>query len=81
MNPKIESVVHHLWFHQTPKPQPPAAVFFILKETDNLFIEAEGKADSNGQEHLYIETQGAYTLPMENGAIKIYSSTPAPIKP
>lgn len=38
----------------------------------------EGKADSNGQEHLYIETQGAYTVPMENGAIKVYSSTQGP---
>ena len=38
----------------------------------------EGKADSNGQEHLYIETQGAYTIPMENGAIKIHSSTQGP---
>ncbi len=38
----------------------------------------EGRADSNGQEHLYIETQGAYAVPLENGAIKIYSSTQGP---
>lgn len=38
----------------------------------------EGRADSNGQEHLYIETQGAYAVPMENGHIKIYSSTQGP---
>ena len=38
----------------------------------------EGRADTNGQEHLYIETQGAYTMPMENGAIKICSSTQGP---
>ena len=38
----------------------------------------EGHADTNGQEHLYIETQGAYTMPMENGAIKICSSTQGP---
>ena len=38
----------------------------------------EGKADSNGQEHLYIETQGAYSVPLENGSIKIYSSTQGP---
>lgn len=25
----------------------------------------EGRADSNGQEHLYIETQGAYAIPAE----------------
>ncbi|MEO6228980.1 MAG: molybdopterin cofactor-binding domain-containing protein [Ferruginibacter sp.] len=38
----------------------------------------EGKADTNGQEHLYIETQGAYTVPQENGLIKVYSSTQGP---
>ena len=38
----------------------------------------EGTAETNGQEHLYIETQGAYALPLENGAIKIYSSTQGP---
>lgn len=38
----------------------------------------EGKADTNGQEHLYIETQGAYTIPLENGVIKVYSSTQGP---
>ena len=38
----------------------------------------EGRADSNGQEHLYIETQGAYACPTENNTIKIYSSTQGP---
>jgi len=38
----------------------------------------EGVADSNGQEHLYIETQGAYAIPQENNAIKVYSSTQSP---
>lgn len=38
----------------------------------------EGKADTNGQEHLYIETQGAYAIPGENGLVKIYSSTQGP---
>ena len=38
----------------------------------------EGTTETNGQEHLYIETQGAYALPLENGAIKIYSSTQGP---
>ncbi|CAN5534238.1 xanthine dehydrogenase molybdopterin binding subunit [soil metagenome] len=42
---------------------------------DHIF---EGKADTNGQEHLYIETQGAYTVPQENGLIKVYSSTQGP---
>lgn len=38
----------------------------------------EGRTDTNGQEHLYIETQGAYAVPIENGGIKIYSSTQGP---
>lgn len=38
----------------------------------------EGCADSNGQEHLYIETQGAYVVPMENNSFRIYSSTQGP---
>ena len=38
----------------------------------------EGSADTNGQEHLYIETQGAYTIPIENNCIKVYSSTQGP---
>ncbi len=38
----------------------------------------EGKTDTNGQEHLYIETQGAYSFPVEKGAIRIYSSTQGP---
>lgn len=37
-----------------------------------------GRADSNGQEHLYIETQGAYCLPTENGHLKVFSSTQGP---
>jgi len=35
----------------------------------------EGEAISGGQEHLYLETQGSYAIPQENGNIKIYSST------
>ncbi|GAB3956134.1 xanthine dehydrogenase molybdopterin binding subunit [Spirosoma harenae] len=38
----------------------------------------EGRADTNGQEHLYIETQGAYAVPLENNGIKLYSSTQGP---
>jgi xanthine dehydrogenase large subunit len=42
---------------------------------DHVF---EGQTETNGQEHLYIETQGAYALPLENGALRIYSSTQGP---
>ena len=38
----------------------------------------EGRTETTGQEHLYIETQGAYAVPQENGAIRIYSSTQGP---
>lgn len=38
----------------------------------------EGKAESGGQEHLYLETQGAFAYPVEGGGIKIISSTQSP---
>lgn len=38
----------------------------------------EGRADSGGQEHLYLETQGAYAVPLENGNIRLFSSTQGP---
>lgn len=37
-----------------------------------------GDVFSNGQEHLYLETQGAYAEKMENGSIKLLSSTQGP---
>lgn len=55
---------------------------FKLGDTENAFKNCEhyfeGRADTNGQEHLYIETQGAYAVPTEAGGIKIYSSTQGP---
>ena len=54
---------------------------FLLGDTDKAFYRCEhvfeGRADINGQEHLYIETQGAYCVSTESG-IKIYSSTQGP---
>ncbi|WP_159265513.1 molybdopterin cofactor-binding domain-containing protein, partial [Tenacibaculum maritimum] len=38
----------------------------------------EGETFSNGQEHLYLETQGCYAIPQENGTIKLISSTQGP---
>ncbi len=38
----------------------------------------EGSTETNGQEHLYIETQGAYAIPTEQGGVKVYSSTQGP---
>lgn len=55
---------------------------FKLGDTVSAFAGCayvfEGRADSNGQEHLYIETQGAYAVPSEGGAIRVYSSTQGP---
>jgi xanthine dehydrogenase large subunit len=59
---------------------PPKA--FHLGDTDTAFRACdhvfEGRADVNGQEHLYIETQGAYTIPTEAGGLRVYSSTQGP---
>lgn len=59
---------------------PPKA--FKLGDTAKAFATCdyvlEGRADVNGQEHLYIETQGAYTIPTEGGGIKVYASTQGP---
>ncbi|KUG09513.1 xanthine dehydrogenase molybdopterin binding subunit [Solirubrum puertoriconensis] len=38
----------------------------------------EGTAESGGQEHLYIETQGAYAYPTEQGGVRVHSSTQGP---
>jgi xanthine dehydrogenase large subunit len=45
------------------------------KKCDFIF---EGRADSGAQEHLYIETQGAYAYPSDNNSIKVHSSTQGP---
>jgi xanthine dehydrogenase large subunit len=49
-----------------------------VKAWNNCTHIIEGKATSAGQEHLYLETQGSYALPLENGNIKIHSSTQGP---
>ena len=55
---------------------------FKLGDSDAAFERCdhvfEGRADVNGQEHLYIETQGAYALPTEHGGLRVYSSTQGP---
>jgi len=45
------------------------------KECDFVF---EGNVESGGQEHFYLETQGALAEPMENGSIKVRCNTHAP---
>ena len=55
---------------------------FKLGDTSSAFKNCEhifeGRAEVNGQEHLYIETQGAYTIPTEQGGMRVYSSTQGP---
>ena len=55
---------------------------FGMGDVDKAFAECdyvfEDEAFSNGQEHLYLETQGAYAERMENGCIKLMSSTQGP---
>jgi len=55
---------------------------FSLGDTEKAFADCdyvfEGETFSNGQEHLYIEAQGAYAEPQENGNIKVTSSTQGP---
>ncbi|MFV2072757.1 MAG: xanthine dehydrogenase molybdopterin binding subunit [Thermoanaerobaculales bacterium] len=41
-------------------------------------VVVEGKTESGGQEHLYLETQSALVIPEEGGRLKILSSTQAP---
>lgn len=55
---------------------------FKMGEVENVWKDCtyifEGITETNGQEHLYIETQGAYTIPTEQGGLKVYSSTQGP---
>lgn len=55
---------------------------FELGNVDKAWSECdiivEGRVDSGGQEHLYLETQGAVALPTENGGIKVSSATQGP---
>jgi xanthine dehydrogenase large subunit len=41
-------------------------------------VVVEGRVDSGGQEHVYLETQAALALPGEGGAVKVISATQGP---
>ncbi len=41
-------------------------------------VIVDGKAETGSQEHIYMETQSAVAYPVENGGIRILSSTQAP---
>ena len=55
---------------------------FKIGDTLSAFAKCkyvfEGKTETNGQEHLYLETQGAYAYPTEHDSVKIFSSTQGP---
>lgn len=50
----------------------------ILSAWGECDIVVEGRADCGAQEHLYLETQGAYSYPADNGSVMIHSSTQSP---
>jgi len=55
---------------------------FAMGDTSNQWDKCSyvfsGSTKIGGQEHLYIETQGAYCFPRENGSLTVYSSTQSP---
>ena len=55
---------------------------FVLGDVETAWAQCahvfEGRADSGGQEHLYIETQGAYAYATEAAGVRIHSSTQGP---
>lgn len=50
----------------------------VSEAWDQCDVIVEGQVDSGGQEHLYMETQAALALPVENQGVKVYSSTQSP---
>jgi xanthine dehydrogenase large subunit len=48
------------------------------KSWKDCAVIVEGSVETGGQEHLYLETQGAIAIPEEGGKIKIISSTQSP---
>jgi len=55
---------------------------FSCGDIENAWKECDviikGECDTGGQEHLYLETQGAIAIPAEGGGIKLISSTQGP---
>ena len=41
-------------------------------------VIVEGKIDLGGQEHLYLETNRSRAIPLEDGLVKVFSSTQSP---
>ena len=57
-------------------------VTFELGDVDGAWADCAvvvaGTTETGGQEHLYLETQGALAVPVEGGGVKIHSSTQGP---
>jgi xanthine dehydrogenase large subunit len=55
---------------------------FALGDVDRAWsrcrVVVSGRADSGGQEHIYLETQSALAIPRDDGGLKVYSATQAP---
>lgn len=55
---------------------------FRMGDTESALAQCtyvvSGQAATGGQEHVYLETQGAYAVPVERNHLKIYSSTQGP---
>ncbi len=41
-------------------------------------VVLDGRVDSGGQEHFYLETQGALSVPLEGGKIRVYAGSQSP---
>jgi xanthine dehydrogenase large subunit len=55
---------------------------FTLGDVDKAWpacaLVVEGRVDSGGQEHLYLETQAAVAVPGEKGTLRVIASTQSP---
>ncbi len=55
---------------------------FSLGDVESAWAECdfvlEGRADSGGQEHVYLETQASMALPTERGGVRLLSATQSP---
>ncbi|MDP2914285.1 MAG: molybdopterin-dependent oxidoreductase [Candidatus Aminicenantes bacterium] len=55
---------------------------FALGDVDQVWsrchVVVSGRADSGGQEHIYLETQSALAIPRDDGGMKVFSATQSP---
>lgn len=55
---------------------------FVLGDVERTWeqchVVVEGRCDIGGQEHLYLETQRARAIPLEEDCVRVYASTQSP---